>query len=212
MVRLLLGSLEKLVEVDRAKDREAKEAVNFRARLLGLIYEGLLEQWFEESGYEVKNRDVRRGLYRDPKEGDKKVAVDFILKRKSCGKRFIVEAKCWPSYNEGKFKILTLNTFKNLMRRKGRNGLKLFLRRDFLNKYTLDGKKFDGKILVWWDVKEEDVEAIKQQTGLSEIVELKTILKSETHKFRKRLEKYEKWTREFFQALKEKNMLLQRSH
>ena len=63
-------------------------------------------------------------------------------------------------------------------------------------------EKLDGKILVWWDVEEEDVEKIKQQTGLSEIIGLKTVLESEAHKFRKRLEKYEEWAKELFQALK----------
>lgn len=207
----LSRSLEELVEVDRVKDKEAKEAANFRARLLGLMYETLLEQWFEKSGYEVERRDVRKGQYQYSEEREKKFAVDFILRRKSDGKRLVVEAKCWPSYNEGKLKTLNQSTLEKLMNMKGEEmeRLRCFLRNDFLEKYTLKDEKLDGKILVWWDVEEEDIEKIKQQTGLSEIIALKNILKSEIYKFRKRLEKYEEWAKELFQALKGTNGPLQ---
>jgi len=50
-----------LVEADLTKDAEAKEAANFRAKLLGLMYGGLLEEWFRRKGYEVKKRDARNG-------------------------------------------------------------------------------------------------------------------------------------------------------
>jgi hypothetical protein len=43
---------------------EEVKARSFRAKLLGLIYEDLLEVWFKQTGYNVINRDVRRGLYK----------------------------------------------------------------------------------------------------------------------------------------------------
>ena len=54
------------------------KARNFRAKLLGLIYEDLLEVWFTKcTEYDVIGRDVRRGLYKR-----RRVAVDFILEKR----------------------------------------------------------------------------------------------------------------------------------
>jgi predicted RecB family endonuclease len=46
-----------------------------------------LEVWFKQTGYNVINRDVRRGLYKR-----RRVAVDFILEKD--GKFYAVEVKC----------------------------------------------------------------------------------------------------------------------
>jgi hypothetical protein len=57
--------LDEIVEPgEKDLSKEEVKARNFRAKLLGLIYEDLLEVWFKQTGYNVINRDVRRGLYK----------------------------------------------------------------------------------------------------------------------------------------------------
>ena len=184
--------LEDLVEVDRAED---KEAANFRAKLLGLIYEGLLEEWFKSEGYRILGRDVRKGTYED-----KKFPVDFLLEKN--GKLYVVEAKCWPSYNEGKLKKLGINTLRNLRRRSGTHRLKLFLGKEFLDRYQLGDKKVDFKVLAWWDVEDSEVEEIKQETGLCCVIPIKRVLEEGAETFREKLDKYREWAEGLFEAIR----------
>jgi hypothetical protein len=57
--------LDEIVELgEKDLSKEEVKVRNFRAKFLGLIYEDLLEVWFKQTGYNVINRDVRRGLYK----------------------------------------------------------------------------------------------------------------------------------------------------
>lgn len=185
--------LGELVEVDLATD---EKAANFRAKLLGLIYEDVLEAWFRESGYDVLGRDVRRGRL----DGEK-FAVDFLLVK--AGRLFAVEAKCWPSYVEGKLKRLSLRTIERLGRglRKAALKIRRFLDPEFCDHYMVDGKRLDGKILAWWDVDESDVEEVKAMFNLAEIVSIKRILEKSPRAVVATVQQYRRWSDELFDAL-----------
>lgn len=188
--------LEELLETSRGLEARELKARNFRARLLGLIYEDILELWFKERrGYSVLDRDVRRGRYKD-----RRVSVDFVLEKG--GKLYVVEAKCWPAYNEGLLKKLSLNTLNAILK----EFKTTFLKEDFLEEYELNGRKMDGKILVWWDVEEAHVEELKVRLHLYKVISLKRILRetASTLEALKRIKgyDYERWAGELFEALK----------
>lgn len=99
---------------------------------------------------------------------------------------FVVEAKCWPSYLEGKLKKLNLKTLDKIRAKKYLKNLNNFLDENFINEYRFEGKKIDGKMLAWWDVDNLEIEKIKQQTGLTEIIPLKRVFKEDAEAFRRR--------------------------
>ena len=186
---------EELVELGEENlGDEEKKARNFRAKLLGLIYEDLLKVWFKNKCYEVLRKDVRKGKY-----GKKKAAVDFILK-KGCN-LYAVEAKCWPAYLNGKLKKITLNNIEQIKK----EFKTPFLEKDFVKKYTFKENGINGKILVWWDVEESEVEQIKRDLNLSELISIKKVLndlKKEPNKEIKEIVgKYKKRADELFDAL-----------
>jgi hypothetical protein len=186
---------EGLVELgERGLSEEEVKARNFRAKLLGLIYEDLLEVWFRDfMRYDRVKKDVRRGKY-----GDKRVAVDFILEKE--GRLYVVEAKCWPAYHEGRLKKLTLNKIE-LVKREFRKFGTPFLEDDFVEKYRFEGKSVDGKILVWWDVEESEAERIKGELKVAELIPLKRILSELKWKPDNILTKYKGWVDQLFTAL-----------
>jgi hypothetical protein len=161
---------EQLVELgERGLSEEEVKARNFRAKLLGLIYEDLLEVWFKEvMRCDHVKKDVRRGRY-----GDKRVAVDFILEK--AGRLYVVEAKCWPAYHEGRLKKLTFNRIERVKKEFRKLGAS-FLEDDFVEKYRFEGKSVNGKILVWWDVEGSEAERIKDELKLAELISIKRIL------------------------------------
>lgn len=57
---MVLLLLDDLVEVNRVKSfgRKAEDAANFRARLLGLMYEDLLECWFKAKDFSSSRKIV----------------------------------------------------------------------------------------------------------------------------------------------------------
>jgi hypothetical protein len=173
-------------------DEEVK-ARNFRTKLLGLMYEDLLRVWFSErGGYKVVGRDVRSGLY-----DGKRVAVDFILEKD--GKLYVVEAKCWPAYLEGRLKKLTLKNIDRV-RRKFRTP---FLNEDFVSKYRFKGRGVDEKILVWWDVEESEAERIRDELKLDGLISLKRVLnelKGDAYAERI-IREYKEWADQLFNAL-----------
>jgi hypothetical protein len=186
--------LEELVELgEKGLSDEEVKARNFRAKLLGLMYEDLLCVWFSEcGGYKVVGRDVRSGLY-----DGKRVAVDFILEKD--GKLYVVEAKCWPAYDGGRFKKLTL---KNIDRVK-REFKTHFLNEDFVSKYRFEGRNVDGKILVWWDVEESEAERIKDALKLDGLISLKRVLNElkGNDKAENIIKKRKEWADQLFNAL-----------
>jgi hypothetical protein len=182
-----------LVELEKkGLSEEEVKARNFRARLFGLVYEDLLDVWFRQMGYNVCNRDVRRGLYKG-----KRAAIDFIVKK---GDRlYAVEAKCWPAFEEGRLKKLTLSNIERVKKELRTP----FLEEDFVKGYTLDGRGINGKILVWWDFEETEAEGIKKGLKLHELLSLKRILKELKGKAKAEsiIRKYKGWTDQLFNAL-----------
>jgi len=80
---------------------------------------------------------VRRGRYR------RCTLIDFILE--SCRRLYVVKAKCWPAYSEGKFKKLTLSNLNKIRRGSEHHSSKTIS----LRSIGLKGGVVDGKILVW---------------------------------------------------------------
>jgi hypothetical protein len=185
---------EELVELgEKGLSDEEVRARNFRAKLLGLMYEDLLCVWFSRfGGYKVVGRDVRSGLY-----DGKRVAVDFILEKD--GRLYVVEAKCWPAYDGGRFKKLTL---KNIDRVK-REFKTHFLNEDFVSKYRFEGRGVDGKILVWWDVEESEAERIRDELKLDELISLKRVLNElkGNDKAENIIKKRKEWANQLFDTL-----------
>jgi len=193
MDEVLKRSIEELVELgERGLSKEEVYARNFRAKLLGLFYEDLLEIWFERAGYKVIGKDLRKGLYKG-----KRAAVDFILEKD--GRLYAVEAKCWPAYDGGRWKKLTLKN-AGIVKRELRNH---FLEDDFVEEYRIGEKRVDGKILVWWDFEEEEADKIKSELKLDGLVSLKKSL-SELKldpKARKIIMERKSWADKLFSAL-----------
>jgi len=185
---------EELVELgEKGLSDEEVKARNFRAKLLGLMYEDLLCVWFSEcGGYKVVGRDVRSGLY-----DGKRVAVDFILEKD--GRLYVVEAKCWPAYDGGRFKKLTLKNIDRVRREFKTH----FLNEDFVSKYRFKGRGVDGKILVWWDVEESEAERIKDELKLDGLIPLKQVLNElkGNDKAESIIKKRKEWANQLFNAL-----------
>jgi hypothetical protein len=185
---------EELVELgEKGLSEDEVDARNFRAKLLGLMYEDLLCVWFSEcGGYKVVGRDVRSGLY-----DGKRVAVDFILEKD--GRLYVVEAKCWPAYDGGRFKKLTL---KNIDRVRGEFRTP-FLNEDFVSKYRFEGRSVDGKILVWWDIEESEAERIKDELKLDGLISLKRVLNElkGNDKAENIIKKRKEWANQLFDTL-----------
>jgi len=185
---------DELVELGKKglSDEEVR-ARNFRAKLLGLMYEDLLCVWFSRfGGYKVVGKDVRSGLY-----DGKPAAVDFILEKD--GRLYVVEAKCWPAYDGGRFKKLTLKNIDRV-RREFRTH---FLNEDFVSKYKFKGRRVDGKILVWWDVEESEAERIRDELKLDGLISLKRVLNelkgnAEAERI---IREYKEWANQLFNAL-----------
>jgi len=187
-----LHILSKLIELgEKGLPKDEVNARNFRAKLLGLMYEDLLDIWLrKQMGYKVVGRDVRKGSY----EG-RRAAVDFILEKD--GRLYAVEAKCWPAYLEGRLKKLALNNIEQVRRRFKTP----FLKEDFVEKYRLEGKRIDGKILVWWDVEETEAERIKKELKLDELISLKKVLSELKGEADDIVEKYKNWANQLFNTL-----------
>ena len=182
--------IEKLVELgEKGLTKEEIDARNFRAKLLGLIYEDLLMFWFKNMRYNIVGRDVRKGVYEN-----RRVAVDFILEKN--GVLYVVEAKCWPAYLEGRLKKITLENIEKIKKKVG-----VFLNDDFVDKYSFDNRKVDAKILIWWDLDEADIEEIKRRLKLSDLISIKKILGELRGKADHIVMKYMRWTEELFKAL-----------
>jgi len=189
-----MPTLEGLVELgERGLSEEEVKARNFRAKLLGLFYEDLLKVWLERrAGYGVVKKDVRRGTYKG-----KRTAVDFIVEKE--GRLYAVEAKCWPAYDNGRWRKLTLSNIVQVKRGLGTP----FFEEDFVKEYRLDGKAVDGKILVWWDFEEAEADEIRSELKLDELISLKRVLSELKGDFEaeKVVEKYKKWADDLFKAL-----------
>jgi len=185
---------EELVELgEKGLSEDDIDARNFRAKLLGLMYEDLLCVWFSRfGGYKVVGMDVRSGLY-----DGKRVAVDFILEKD--GRLYVVEAKCWPAYLEGRLKKLTLRNIDRV-RREFRTH---FLNEDFVSKYRFEGRSVDGKILVWWDVEESEAERIRDELKLDGLILLKRVLNElKGNAYAERIiREYKEWADQLFNAL-----------
>ncbi|NHW45128.1 MAG: hypothetical protein HA491_05300 [Candidatus Verstraetearchaeota archaeon] len=158
--------LEELVELgEKGLSRQEVDARNFRAKLLGLFYEDLLKVWFEHTGYKVIGKDMRKGLYKG-----RPTAVDFILEKD--GRLYVVEAKCWPAYDGGRWKKLTSGNAGWIKRRLRAP----FFEEDFVEEYRIDGRRVDGKILVWWDFEGAETDRIKSELKLDGLVSLRRVL------------------------------------
>ena len=194
------ATISSLVEINRGTPKEDKKAINFRAKLLGLIYENILEQYFRKTGYEVIRKDYRSGTYKD-----KKFAVDYILEKN--GVYYVVEAKCWPPYNEGRLKTFNIETNRKIIERKREdfNRLKTFLNREFISHYKAKIDKQDikaeGKILVWWDVDKDDAEDLRNICGLDEIISIEEILEKHKDKIKEVIIEYKQYADELFNSL-----------
>jgi hypothetical protein len=120
--------------------------------------------------------------------------VDFILEKD--GKRYAVEAKCWPAYSEGRLKKLSLSNIQRV-----RKGFRTpFLEGDFLREYKFEGRGMDGKILAWWDFEESEAEGIKDELRLDGLVSLKRAL-DELEGRADVVGKYKEWADQLFSAL-----------
>jgi len=119
----------------------------------------------------------------------------------------VVEAKCWPSY-QGRLKKLSISTLKNLKKMKGSSSiirrLCTYLDKDFLERYEFEGKKVSGKLLAWWDVEDSEVEEVKRETGLSNVISIKKVLEEDVEAFRLKLEEYRRWIDELFDSIQRK--------
>ena len=180
--------LDRLVELgEKGLSKGGVDARTFRAKLLGLIYEELLCVWFSEyAGYRVVGIDVRSGSY-----GRKRAAVGCRL--------YVVEAKCWPAYDGGRFKKLALNNIDGIKK----EFKTPFLKEDFVGKYKFKGRSVDGKILVWWDIEESEMEKIKDELKLYELISLKRVLnelKGDVEA-KKIIKAYKEWADQLFNAL-----------
>jgi hypothetical protein len=126
-----------------------------------------------------------------------RVAVDFILEKD--GRLYVVEAKCWPAYLEGRLKKLTLRNIDRV-RRKFRTP---FLNEDFVSKYKFKGRRVDGKILVWWDIEESEAERIRDELKLDGLISLKRVLNElKGNAYAGRIiREYKEWADQLFNAL-----------
>jgi hypothetical protein len=184
-----------LVELgEKGLSDEEVKARNSSARLLGLMYEDLLEVWFSERmGFNVLGKDVRRGVY-----GGRRVSVDFILEKD--GRLYAVEAKRWPAYLEGQLKRLTLNNIERVKKTFGKFGTP-FIEGDFVNEYRFEGRGIDGKILVWWDVEGSEAGRVRDELKLDGLIPLKRVLNELRGKVGDVVGKRKEWADRLFNTL-----------
>ena len=181
----------KLVEISKEVSETDKKPINFRAKLLGLIYEELLDEWLKRRGYNVVKGDYRKGKYKG-----NKTAVDFIVRKNN--RTYVAEAKCWPAYQEGRLKTLSISTIRRAKEEVGN-----FMNKDFVNFYECEFGKLTDKILFWWDFNKEDKKFLLKELGLSDIVSIRKIM--EELKGSRTIRKYKNWTNELFKGLGQEN-------
>ncbi len=180
-----------LVELGEKLPKSEVEARKFRAKLLGLIYEDLLEAWFKLNGYTILGKTIRKGLYKG-----KRTAVNFVLEKE--GKLYAVESKCWPAYLEGRLKKLSLSNIEPVKR----ESKTPFYNEDFIKEYVYKGRNIDGKILVWWEYEEAELDKLKEALKVDQILSFKKILDELKGKVDDIVNKYKEFADQLFNALK----------
>jgi len=192
--------ISQIIELPSDNEERAK----FCATVFGRFYENVILAWLKEEYGEdnVLGKDIRRGTY-----DGKRTAIDYIIKKENNGKYegILAEAKCWPAYNNGSLKILE-DDDKKLERIKN-GSLHKFLSEDFLKKYEIDDEKFGNlifakRMLIWWDYKDQEKNAIKEKLGVECLISIKRdILQNKEEKIREVIKKYRNWSNELFNAL-----------
>jgi len=180
-------SLVDLLEVNKNESEDTKKPKNFRAKILGIIYEDIVEIGLKELyGFTIKKR-LRRGPY------------DFELEKD--GKQFVAEAKCWPAYLEGTKKWLDVEYLRKIRDKQIEKGMDSF--REFLKgEGETKGKE---RILLWWNGDDETRETAKKEFGFYEVYYVKRILEELKRSGSKNMKQYvsrcKSWAVELFDAL-----------
>ncbi|MEM2211398.1 MAG: hypothetical protein QW779_06610 [Nitrososphaerales archaeon] len=130
---------------------------------------------------------------------------DFFVEKE--GKCYVVEATCWPNYYEGNRRTLTQAVINDEVKKEESRSLKKFCDKDFLNKYRFRVSRKDvkpsGKILMWWEVNEKELDRIKDEYGFEEVLSIKGALSDliGDEKCLKIVEERHKWTEDLFNLL-----------
>lgn len=159
-------------EVIPEDSNEENFTKSFQARVFGLFYERLLETWFTAQGY----RNLGRPSAYDRKTGKwTRITYDFYVQVHKKG--YIVEAKSYPAFSDGRWKILTAEILHGSW---DVRAFDEFLRADFLSRWTFKVNSVEvtpaGKILVWWDFDKKELERIKGNHGIDSILSIRRTL------------------------------------
>lgn len=189
------------MEVSPKDSNEENYRKSFQARVFGLFYEKLLEVWFEAHEYQSKGRP---SAY-DPHSG-RWTRWTYDLYVEDGGKGYVVEAKSYPAFWDGRWKVLTHKILEGHWDPKA---FEEFLRPDFIRKWAfkVDGKKVTpaGKILVWWDFDDGEVSRISQDYGIDRILSIRRILDElrsvKSDRYAALIEYYRSATESLFESL-----------
>ena len=189
------------------------EKANYLARIFAIFYEKALEIWFETQGFESMGRP---SMY-DENEKYLRKTYDYTLRKN--GQYFIVEAKCYLSFEEFKHLEMTLESLESLLG--GEDSFNFFCsvgQKEPYDKYrfyyphiTNNYFKPDGKILVWSKINKNEIERIKEKYKFSDIFGIENMINDMTEevrngsvagkKYSDLISKYKVWTNDLFGKL-----------
>jgi hypothetical protein len=197
----MISSWWESLEPKTGKSYGEGEGNRFRARLFGIFYENLMRDWFRLQHYEAP--DGKPALYKKGKYMYR--TYDFYVEKSKHG--YLVEAKCWVTYNNGYFKKLTASNAAEMA--KSHDALEKFLDIN-LSEYEVkvDGtlKDVKSKALLWWDYEEGDKKSIMKTMKIGELWSIRTAiddLRTSRHSGHLlTVKKYEDWSTQLFNALR----------
>jgi hypothetical protein len=99
---------------------------------------------------------------------------------------------------EGRLKKLSLSNIEPVKR----ESKTPFYNEDFIKEYVYKGRNIDGKLLVWWEYEEAELDKLKEALKVDQILSFKKILNELNKKVDDVVNKYKEFADQLFNALK----------
>jgi uncharacterized HAD superfamily protein len=197
-----LITLAKTGNIDRDK---------FISRFLGIFSENIARIYFSSRYSDYK--DLGRPTIKKKNSSDRGSTLDFTLENKETKKIYICEMKCELQFEN--YKYLELNDIEQIRhhiehKEAFRRFLDLALNKEqYIVNVTKANKKdinIDGIILLWGKIAEEEMETIKKEYKLFDVLSLEKMINKMIEKkyseYNDFINEKEEWVKYFFEKIK----------
>lgn len=163
-------------------DLSDMEKANYLSRVLGIFYEGLVDNWWETRGFE----SIGKPSVYDKNDRYLHKTFDYTVVKDK--KIYIVEAKCYIAYENFENFEVTTDLLDSYAHSRKSDSFKFFLElgstKEPFQKYRFYCDQFDkrpfipsGKILLWTTINKSEMNKIKDRYHISFLFSVRKILR-----------------------------------